>query len=156
MRLARQQLVAGRAPVVVLALVAGLALASPAAAQQSAVAVPSDTVSAYAARLTDAVPGERIRAAYALAELGSAAAPAVGGLRASLADENPTVRYAAAWALSEIGPPGARPAITELQDRAAHDEVGDVRWIAAKALRKLGVADARPGEGTAASPAPPR
>jgi HEAT repeat protein len=140
-----------------MALVGALLWTAPAAAQErtpSAIpvaAVSTETVAGWTARLTDAVPAERIRAAYALAELGKSAVPAVSALRTRLTDENPTVRYAAAWALSEIGE-GARPAIGDLEDRAAHDEVGDVRWIAAKALRKLGVADARPGDGAATHP----
>ena len=138
----------GLVPALVVAAVATLGMARPAWAQRAAApvapAVQADSVPGLVARLTDQVPGERIRAAYALAELGPAAEPAVGALRVSLSDENPTVRYAAAWALGEIGA-GARPAVADLEAHAREDQVGDVRWIAAKALRKLGVTDARPG-----------
>ncbi|HEU4564108.1 MAG TPA: HEAT repeat domain-containing protein [Gemmatimonadaceae bacterium] len=90
----------------------------------------------WIAQLRDPVPQARVRAAYVMAELGPAAAPAVPALRAALADENPVMRYAAAWALSEIGP-AALPAVPDLEARADDDSIGDVRWIAAKALRKL-------------------
>jgi HEAT repeat protein len=122
-----------------------LALAAPVGAQQSAPEPTYEgrTLSTWTVQLTDIAPMQRSRAAYVLAELGAAAAPAVPALRRALADEDAAVRYAAIWALSEIGPE-ASTAIPELRDRADEDAVGDVRWIAAKALRKLGVRDARP------------
>ena len=145
---------AGPLPALMLVAVAALGMSAtrPVHAQQPVATAPAggESVQGLAARLTDQVPGERIRAAYALAELGPAAAPAVGALRASLGDENPTVRYAAAWALGEIGS-GARLAVPDLEAHARDDEVGDVRWIAAKVLRKLGVENARPGDPAPAS-----
>jgi hypothetical protein len=90
----------------------------------------------WVAQLNDRVPEVRIRAAYALAGIGPAAASAVPALRTALVDEFPVVRYAAAWALGEIGP-AARVALPDLETRAEEDRVGDVRWVAAKSMRKL-------------------
>lgn len=122
-----------------------LALAAPAAAQERTPepSFEGRSLAAWTAQLSDDAPMQRSRAAYVLAELGAAAAPAIPALRRALADEDAAVRYAAIWALSEIGPDAA-VALPDLRSRAEEDDVGDVRWIAAKALRKLGVRDARP------------
>jgi HEAT repeat protein len=144
-----------------LALAATLALAlpsgAPAAAQgagRGEAIADAGAVPALVARLADRVPQERSRAAYGLAELGTAAAEGIPALRAALGDEDPVVRYAAAWALSEIGP-AADVARADLERSAREDPVGDVRWIAAKALRKLGHPDARPAPARHAGGAEP-
>jgi HEAT repeat protein len=132
--------------VVVSLLVAGMPDGAGAQTAPASVSEPvydGHGLSEWVSQLTDRAPAVRSHAAYVMAELGPAAAPAVSALRAALRDEDSMVRYSAAWALSEIGP-AARAAIPELQLRADEDPVGDVRWIAAKALRKLGVPAARP------------
>lgn len=112
------------------------------------------TLTEWVRQMDERIPSARIHAAYVIAELGPAAAPAVPALRRALDDADPVMRYAAAWALSEIGT-AARAAFPELAAHAEDDQVGDVRWIAAKALRKLGIPDARPGQPVTLPSAPP-
>ena len=144
------------------AIAAGLFLGSTTRAQgqdaRATVAVEPSydgvTLAAWVHQLDERIPSARIHAAYVIAEIGPAAAPAVPALRRALDDADPVMRYAAAWALSEIGT-AARAAFPELAAHAEDDRVGDVRWIAAKALRKLGIPDARPGQPVTLPPSPP-
>ncbi len=86
--------------------------------------------------LTDAEPGVRAAAAWALSQVGPSGAAAVPALVAALTDPNPRVRCLAAIALREIGPhaTNAVPALA----KALSDSEPSVRAPAAQALGAIG------------------
>lgn len=115
--------------------------ASPIAAQsasQSKAAEPTfqdRTLSSWVADLSGDAPYTRVAAAYAIAALGPAGAPAVPVLTRNLKDPINSVRYASALALKEIGPPAAA-AVPALQE-AREDVNDDVAHMARKALKSI-------------------
>lgn len=118
--------------------VAALVLTSGAAAQ----AKPARTrepvsngrpLSQWIADLKAQAPQTRNAAAYEIAGLGPAAAPAVPALIVALDDPEPSVRYPVTVALLEIGPAAkaAVPRLQQMMDEEINDE------IAASARRAL-------------------
>jgi HEAT repeat protein len=93
-------------------------------------------VPALVQALDEQSPGVRARALWALAVIGPDARAAVGPIGACLADEDPMLRVLAAWALGAIGP-NAQPA-TPLLAQALRDSQADVRAWAAWALHEIG------------------
>jgi HEAT repeat protein len=118
--------------------VAALALTSGAAAQAKP-ARPREPVSngrplsQWIADLKAQAPQTRNAAAYEIAGLGPAAAPAVPALIVALDDPEPSVRYPVTVALLEIGPAAkaAVPRLQQMMDEEINDE------IAASARRAL-------------------
>ncbi len=99
------------------------------------------TRSVYAVPVLDKVfhyedPASRQAAAWALGEMGDAAA--VSALLVALRDGDSGVRQAAAEALGKIG----HAAVVSALLTAMRDEAAGVRWAAAKALGKTGDAAA--------------
>ena len=93
-------------------------------------------LSSWVEDLKAPAPYSRTTAAYAIASMGPAGAPAVPALIPLLKDAVPNVRYPAAIALGEIGP-GAKAAIPALQDVVENDISEDVGHVARKAIRKI-------------------
>ena len=106
----------------------------------------------WIAQLKDGDWDERIIAAWALGEIGPAAAPAVPELIKALQDEDQDVRRYAAHALGTIGQ--ETEAVRAALRRALNDEDEGVREQAAWALEQIG---AGPGEAPApiTTPTPP-
>jgi hypothetical protein len=112
-----------------LAVVLGIA-GSPLRAQ-TAPPVRSEPVtsgrplSAWIADLKAPAPSTRNAAAYELAGLGPAAAPAVPALIEALDDEVPAVRFPITVALGEIGPAAAAavPRLKQMMEEDINDEV---------------------------------
>jgi HEAT repeat protein len=118
--------------------VAALVLGSVAQAQTKPVRVREPVsggrpLSAWIADLKAPAPQTRNAAAYEIAGIGPAAAPAVPALILLLDDPIPAVRYPATVALLEIGPAAkaAVPKLREMMDEEINDE------IAASARRAL-------------------
>lgn len=115
-----------------------LALSAPASAQ-TAPPEPKEpvsdgrTLSEWIADLKGASPQTRNAAAYEIAGIGPAAAPAVPALIQLLDDPIPAVRFPATVALMEIGPAAkaAVPKLVAMMDEEINDE------IAASARRAL-------------------
>lgn len=123
-----------------LVTVAVLAIAAPVAAQTP----PSDSepvadgrkLSEWVADLKAPAPYSRNAAAYEIAGLGTAAAPAVAALIAALGDPEATVRYPVTVALREIGPAAkaAVPALKKLYEEDLNDEIASSAKRAIKAI----------------------
>jgi HEAT repeat protein len=98
---------------------------------------PPVPISQLIADLKAAAPYTRNGAAYQLAHMGPAAAPAVPALIEALDDPSATVRYPVTVALREIGPAAkaAVPALKKVMDNDINDE------IASSARRALRVID---------------
>jgi HEAT repeat protein len=89
--------------------------------------------------LTDlkaAAPQTRNAAAYQLAGMGPAAAPAIPALIEALQDPSPAVRYPVTIALREIGPK-AKAAIPALKKVADEDISDEVAASARRAIRAI-------------------
>ena len=82
-------------------------------------------LSAWIADLKAPAPSTRNSAAYEIAGLGPAAAPAVPALIEALDDEIPAVRFPVTVALGEIGPAAAAavPRLKQLMEEDINDEV---------------------------------
>jgi HEAT repeat protein len=105
-------------------------LATPLAAQGATPAKSEPTsngrtLSEWIADLKAPAPQSRNAAAYEIAGLGPAAAPAVPALIAALDDELPTVRFPVTVALGEIGPAASEaiPRLLQVMEEDINDEV---------------------------------
>ena len=103
--------------------------------------VGSAAVPALVKALKDGPLVRRRFAAFALARLGTDASEAAPALVKALADESPEVRRNAAEALGRIGAPESAAALV----KALKDEAREVRQCAAKALARLNVEDEAAG-----------
>jgi hypothetical protein len=116
--------------------------AGPLAGQQKAPAghdaVMADSLTGWIAQLRAAAPETRHDAAYNIASMGPAAAPAVPDLITALErpGEVAVVLYPIEVALREIGPPAkaALPALEKFLD----DPNDDVAFMARKAIKAIG------------------
>jgi hypothetical protein len=128
-----------RALTPLLSLVAALAATSTAVAQKPAKEPIGNgrPLSAWVADLKGQAPQTRHDAAYEIAWMGPAAAPAVPALIEALnqPDEKPTVLYPIEVALREIGP-AAAAAIPSLEKMEDHYN-DDVAHLAAQAIRAI-------------------
>jgi hypothetical protein len=109
-------------------LVVALGLTSSTLSAQAASAEPSTDgrpLSAWIAELKAPAPSTRNAAAYEIAGLGPAAAPAVPALIEALDDEMPAVRFPVTVALGEIGPAAAAavPRLKQVMEEDINDEV---------------------------------
>lgn len=122
-----------------LTIVLALASAGSAAAQKAAPEPIGNgrPLSAWVADLKGEAPETRHDAAYEIAWMGPAAAPAVPALIEALnrPDEKPTVLYPIEVALREIGP-AAAAAIPSLQKMEDHYN-DDVAHLARQAIRAI-------------------
>lgn len=122
-------------------LAAASTLLTTAATAQAQTAVkqgggPPVPIGQLIADLKAAAPYTRNGAAYQLAHMGSAAAPAVPALIEALSDPAASVRYPVTIALGEIGPPAkaAVPALKKVMEDDINDEVAA---SAKRALRRI-------------------
>lgn len=124
-----------------LPLVALLALAASPAAAQEVKTVKGQatwdgrTLNEWIKDLSALAPYTRHSAAYAIAEFGPKAKPAVPALVKNLEDEQATVRYSSALALGAIGP-AAKDAVEPLK-KLLDDRNEDVAAIARKSLKQI-------------------
>jgi HEAT repeat protein len=109
--------------------------ASPANAKGEPVA-DGRTLSEWIADLKAPAPVNRNAAAYEIAGMGPAAAPAVPALIAALDDEIAAVRFPVTVALGEIGP-GAEAAIPRLKQVMEDDINDEVAASAKRAIRRI-------------------
>ena len=93
-------------------------------------------MSTLLADLKASAPQTRNAAAYQLAGMGPAAAPAVPALIEALQDPSPAVRYLVTIALREIGP-AAKAAIPALKKVADDDMIDEVAASAKQAIRHI-------------------
>jgi hypothetical protein len=113
------------------ALVVAAGLYTTTLAAQSAAPAKQEPVSsgrplsAWIADLKAPAPQTRNAAAYEIAGLGPAAAPAVPALIDALDDDLPAVRFPVTVALGEIGPPAAAavPRLLQVMEDDINDEV---------------------------------
>jgi HEAT repeat protein len=123
------------------ALAAASALLTTTATAQAQTAVkqgggPPVPISQLIADLKAAAPYTRNGAAYQLAHMGPAAAPAVPALIEALSDPVASVRYPVTIALREIGP-AAKAAVPALK-KVVEDDINDeVAASAKQALRRI-------------------
>jgi len=117
-----------------LVLGALLAMAGPAVAQQEP-AFQGRSLSSLIADLKAQAPMTRNAAAYSIAGIGPAAAPAVPALIEALDDESPAVRFPVCVALLEIGP--AASAALPALEKALDDRNEDVAAMARKAIKTI-------------------
>lgn len=94
-------------------------------------------LSEWIAELKAPAPVTRNAAAYEIAGMGPAAAPAVPALIAALDDELPVVRFPVTVALGEIGPAAAAavPKLLLVMDEDINDEVAAGARRALKRIR---------------------
>jgi hypothetical protein len=109
-------------------LVVALGLTSSTLSAQTASAEPTTSgrpLSAWIADLKAPAPSSRNAAAYEIAGLGPAAAPAVSALIEALDDELPAVRFPVTVALGEIGSAAAAavPRLKQVMEEDINDEV---------------------------------
>ena len=99
-------------------------------------AANSDTLAEWIADLRAPAPYSRNRAAYQIAGLGAAAAPAVPALIEALKDPEASVRYPVTVALREIGPAAkaAVPALKKVYEEDINDEIASSARRAIKAI----------------------
>lgn len=124
----------------VLAVAASLATVSLSA--QTYAPAPNEPVakgrplSEWIADLKAPAPLTRNAAAYEIAGMGPAAAPAVPALIEALDDALPVVRFPVTVALGEIGPPAAAavPRLKQMMDEEIND---DVAAGAKRAIRRI-------------------
>lgn len=93
-------------------------------------------LSAWIADLKAPAPVSRNAAAYEIAGLGPAAAPAVPALIEALDDEVPAVRFPVTVALGEIGP-AAAAAVPKLKQVMEEDFNDEVAAAARRAIRHI-------------------
>jgi HEAT repeat protein len=121
-------------------LILGLATGS-ATAQNSAPAGPEPAshgrpLSEWIVELKAPAPSSRNAAAYEIASMGPAAAPAVPALIEALDDSDAAVRFPVTVALGEIGP-AAEAAVPRLQ-RMMFEEINDeIAAGARRAIRRI-------------------
>jgi HEAT repeat protein len=94
------------------------------------------TLSEWIADLKALPPASRNAAAYEIAGMGPAAAPAVPALIAALDDEVAAVRFPVTVALGEIGP-GAEAAIPRLKQVVEEDINDEVAASARRAIKRI-------------------
>lgn len=94
------------------------------------------TLSEWIADLKAPAPVSRNAAAYEIAGMGPAAAPAVPALIAALDDEIPAVRFPLTVALGEIGP-AAESAIPRLRQMIEEDLNDEVAAGARRAIKRI-------------------
>ncbi len=116
-----------------------LFLASTASAQGAATAEPESsgrTLTQWIADLKAPAPQSRNAAAYEIAGMGAAGAPAVPALIEALDDPEITVRFPVTVALREIGPAAkaAVPRLKQMMDEEINDEIAAG---ARRALRRI-------------------
>jgi HEAT repeat protein len=101
------------------------------------------TLSEWVADLKADAPQTRNAAAYEIAGLGPAAAPAVPALIAALDDPNPTVRFPVTVALREIGPAAvdAVPRLKKMMDEEINDEIAAAARRAIRRIKPEALAD---------------
>jgi HEAT repeat protein len=131
-------------PRIIVAMLAALTLSTAAAAQTpptqaSATEEPvvrDRKLSEWIADLKALAPYNRNMAAYEIATLGPAAAPAVPALVEALQDQEASVRYPVTVALREIGPAAkaAVPALKKVYEEDLNDEVASSARRAIKAI----------------------
>lgn len=94
-------------------------------------------LSEWIAELKAAAPQTRNAAAYEIAGMGAAAAPAVPALIEALSDPEPSVRFPVTVALSEIGPAAAAavPKLKQLMEEDMNDEVASAARRAIKRIK---------------------
>lgn len=118
---------------------AALLLASTASAQGTATKEPvSDgrTLTQWIADLKAPAPQSRNAAAYEIAGMGPAAAPAVAALIEALGDPEPAVRFPVTVALAEIGP-AAKAAVPRLKQMMEEEINDEIAAGAKRALRRI-------------------
>lgn len=93
-------------------------------------------LSQWIAELKAPAPQTRNAAAYELAGMGAAAAPAVPALIEALDDPVPAVRYPVTIALLEIGP-AAKAAIPRLQQMMDEEINDEIAASARRALKRI-------------------
>jgi HEAT repeat protein len=122
----------------VLALVIGSTTAQAQASKQKSAEPVADgrTLSEWVVDLTARAPQVRNAAAYELAGMGPAAAPAVPALIKALDDSEPSVRFPVTVALGEIGPAAAAsvPRLKQMMEEEINDEIAAG---ARRAIRKI-------------------
>lgn len=124
------------------ALLLALTLTAPVAAGQTSSNAGGEPVSRgrplreWIAELKAPAPATRNAAAYEIAGMGPAAAPAVPGLIAALDDEIPAVRFPVTVALGEIGP-AAVAAVPRLRQMVEEDFNDEVAAAARRAIRRI-------------------
>jgi HEAT repeat protein len=122
----------------VLALIIGGSTAQAQASKQKSAEPVADgrTLSEWVADLTARAPQVRNAAAYELAGMGPAAAPAVPALIKALDDSEPSVRFPVTVALGEIGPAAAAavPRLKQMMEEEINDEIAAG---ARRAIRKI-------------------
>ncbi|MDQ3136047.1 MAG: HEAT repeat domain-containing protein [Gemmatimonadota bacterium] len=116
-----------------------LFLTSTASAQGAATAEPESsgrTLTQWIADLKAPAPQSRNAAAYEIAGMGAAGAPAVPALIEALDDPEITVRFPVTVALREIGPAAkaAVPRLKQMMDEEINDEIAAG---ARRALRRI-------------------
>jgi HEAT repeat protein len=123
------------------ALLFGFTLSAPAAAAQASSnkgepVADGRPLSEWIADLKAPAPQTRNAAAYEIAGLGPAGAPAVPALIELLDDEMPAVRFPATVALGEIGP-AAAAAIPRLKQVVEEDFNDEVAAAARRAIKRI-------------------
>jgi HEAT repeat protein len=118
------------------ALVVAVTLSTSAAWGQSEPMSDGHTLSEWIADLKAAAPVSRNAAAYEIAGMGAAAAPAVPALIAALDDEVAAVRFPVTVALGEIGP-AAEAAIPRLKQVMEEDLNDEVAASAKRAIKRI-------------------
>ncbi len=116
-----------------------LLLTSTASAQGAATKEPvSDgrTLTQWIADLKAPAPQTRNAAAYEIAGMGPAAAPAVPALIEALGDAETTVRFPATVALGEIGP-AAKAAVPKLKQMVEEEINDEIAASAKRVLRRI-------------------
>ncbi len=118
---------------------ATLLLASTASAQGTATKEPvanGQTLTQWIADLKAPAPQSRNAAAYEIAGMGPAAAPAVAALIEALGDPVPAVRFPVTVALAEIGP-AAKAAVPRLKQMMEEEINDEIAAGARRALRRI-------------------
>lgn len=121
--------------VLFLALVAGSASAQSTQAGEEPVS-RGRPLSEWIADLKAAAPSVRNAAAYEMASMGPAAAPAVPALIEALDDPDATVRFPVTVALREIGAP-AKAAVPRLQQMMFEEVNDEIAAAARRAIRRI-------------------
>jgi HEAT repeat protein len=119
----------------VIAMATGLSAQSKPAQAKEPVA-DGKTLSQWVTDLKAESPQTRNAAAYEIAGMGPAAAPAVPALIAALDDPAAAVRFPATVALGEIGP-AAKAAVPRLQQMMAQEINDEIAASARRALKRI-------------------